>query len=84
MHKIHKLEERILDLKDQLSADAADGPVMFRQEREKLESELDKLEARRQFLLDRREGLGWKLLWNIIVPIGVSIITTYITLKLIK
>ena len=33
------------------------------------------LEVERQFLLDRRDSLFWRFVWNILVPVVVSTIT---------
>lgn len=33
------------------------------------------LEVERQFILDRRDSLFWRFIWNIVVPFAVSIIT---------
>lgn len=44
-----------------------------------LRNELDGLETKRKFLLDRRESWLPKTVWSILVPIFVSIITLYIT-----
>jgi len=40
------------------------------------------LQMRRQFILDNREGWKSKAIWNILVPIIVAILTTYIVSKL--
>ena len=42
-----------------------------------LDVEQAKLEMKRQFILDRREGWKAKVVWNIVVPIFLAIITAY-------
>ena len=36
------------------------------------------LEMERQFLLDRRDSLFWRVIWNILVPVIVSTITVVV------
>jgi len=37
-----------------------------------------RLETERRFMLDKREGLFWRIIWNVVVPILVSVATVYI------
>ncbi len=37
-----------------------------------------KLVTERQFILDRRDNLFWRTIWSFIVPVIVTITTTYI------
>lgn len=43
---------------------------------------LDKLDTERKFILDRRESIFWRVVWNVIVPIGVSVSTVYVLSRL--
>ena len=53
-------------------------------ENKPLKIEVEQLEINRQFILDRRESFFLKTVWNIIVPIVLSAITTYITTYIIN
>ena len=37
-----------------------------------------RLETERRFMLDKRDGLFGRLIWNVVVPILVSVATVYI------
>ncbi len=83
---LYGIEERILDLKDEL--EAIRSPLGKRgmyfttlTDEKEIESELDKLTIRRQFILDKRDSLFWKIVWNIIVPVVVATITAYMVSK---
>ncbi len=43
---------------------------------------IEVLELERKFIIDRQNNLFWKIIWNIIVPIIVSITTVYFTTKI--
>lgn len=43
-----------------------------------LDNEKALLQLKRQFILDRREGWKSRVIWNILVPIVVAVITAYI------
>lgn len=43
-----------------------------------LDVEKTQLQLKRQFILDKRNGWKAKSVWNVIVPIIVSVITTYL------
>ncbi len=47
-------------------------------------AELDSLERQRQFIIDNRNSIFWKVIWNGIVPIVVSFITAYLVTAYIK
>ena len=53
------------------------GPLEIRVDDNLSSEEKTQLETKRQFLLDKRDGLLWRVVWNIIVPILVSISTVY-------
>lgn len=44
--------------------------------------EMERLEKERLFLIDRRDSLTWRFLWNVVIPIVVSI-STVIALHLL-
>lgn len=85
--KLKKIEEQIIEIKGQInlnknndvSLQCGGGKSPYVElENERLSDELDKLETQRNFLLDRRESWMPKTIWNVIVPIVVTIITLYI------
>ena len=47
-----------------------------------LETEKSQLQLKRQFILDGRDSWKAKSVWNVIVPIIVSIVTTYIMINI--
>src|ERR1035437_5148949 len=51
---------------------------------EVLECQLKELENKRRFLLDSRESWLPKTLWNLFIPIVVSVVVTVLTLYLTK
>src|SRR3989344_8705280 len=51
---------------------------------EYLDVEKTQLQLKRQFILDERNGWKAKSIWNVIVPIIVSIITAYVVFVLVK
>ena len=48
-----------------------------------LRAELEILEKQRNFMIDRRNNLFWRITWNFVTPVIVSILTAYLTLKVI-
>jgi len=77
--KLHKIEERILYLKGEIT-ETPIGPYNFIKpewQLASLKNELENLETERQFILDKRDNLFWRFIWNVIVPIVVSTITAY-------
>lgn len=43
-----------------------------------LDVEKAQLQLKRQFILDRRSSWMAKSIWNVVVPIAVSVVTTYL------
>lgn len=43
-----------------------------------LDNEKAVLQLKRQFILDRREGWKSRVVWNVLVPIVVAVITAYV------
>ena len=39
---------------------------------------IDSLELERKFIIDRQNNLFWRIIWNVLVPIVVSVGTVYI------
>jgi hypothetical protein len=92
INKIHSIEKDIFDVKQEIfnlpkklknpgwSQNVLEGHI----ERNKrpLLHKLDLLETERNFLLAEREALLPKTIWNIIVPIIVSVITALVITKL--
>jgi len=49
-----------------------------------LDVEKAQLQLKRQFILDRRSSWMAKIIWDVIIPIVLAIITAYITTTIIK
>jgi len=88
---LRKIENRIIQIKQEIANKPAElhrpVPQVFidgevKKALKPLNEELDKLQSQRQFILDRRNNLFWKAVWNVVVPILVSLITTYTLIKL--
>lgn len=86
--KLNQIEKRILEIKNILAdkdreKKIASGVAMpifegrLKNANRPLLEEKDRLETERQFILDRRDSLFWRVVWNIFVPILVSICTVY-------
>lgn len=86
--KLNQIEKRILGIKNILAdkdrekkiASGVAMPVFegrLKNANRPLLEEKDRLETERQFILDRRDSLFWRVVWNILVPILVSICTVY-------
>lgn len=96
--KLSSIEEKIIELKKEMDGKPSelgkrlqDVGVsqsqlneLVKKDTVPLQAKLEKLEIQRQFILDRRGNLFWKAIWNVAVPILVSIGTTYITINYIK
>lgn len=91
--RISDIERRILEIKKTLSDKkrekemASEIPMpAFEKKLEianrPLLEELDQLETERKFLLDERDSLFWRIIWNVVVPIIVSLITASIVTRL--
>ena len=91
--RLREIEKRILAINNILSDKTREGNlasgvvtsmfegVLKNANRPFLEERLQ-LETERQFILDRREGLLWKLVWNVAIPVIVSVLTVYALKKL--
>lgn len=84
--RLKEVEKRILEIKSILGdedrrSSIAKGISMpaFEKRLEiknrPLKNELEALETERSFLLDDRNNLFWRLVWNVAVPIIVSALT---------
>lgn len=85
--KLKKIEKQIIEIKEQINFNknndvsrqyGGEKSTLVELENEQLLDELDKLETQRNFLLDRRESWIPKTIWNVIVPIVVTVITLYV------
>ena len=86
--KLNKIEKRILEINEILADKSRERKmasgiampvfekILARENRPLLE-EKTQLETKRQFILDQRDSLFWRIVWNIFVPILVSICTVY-------
>ncbi len=90
--RLNKIEKRIIEIKKTLAdpvreRDMGRGLTMdffekvLRNENRPLEEELEQLILERDFIIDKRENFLWKALWNVAVPVLVSVITTFIVTK---
>ncbi len=90
-----KIEKRIFEIKDTLSdksrekSMASSVPMSIFERRlvaanRPLLEELEKLEIRRRFILDKRDSLFWRVVWNVIVPMIVSVVTAFIVSSISK
>lgn len=79
-NKLRKIEEQIIEKINQIGCLPTPTGVLVDEVEEKqlLQGELDALKTQRKFLLDRRESWLPKTLWNVLVPILVTIITLYV------
>ena len=87
MSKLKDIEKKILEKSKEITGQK--GPRIITSwnhdaDLPKLESELNDLKAERSFMLDRRESWLPKMLWNILVPIVVSIVVSITTLYISK
>lgn len=83
-NRLKEIEEAILDKQ---KADIADGESFGNSanvRRVKREAEISALNLKRQFILDKRNGWKPKILWDVLVPITVALITSYIVAKFIS
>lgn len=92
-NQLYKIEKRILEITKLVSRDSSERGLSNRGiAREFVENEMKAmdgpllkekmlLETERQFILDRRENLFWKGIWNVLVPILVTILTTAVLSK---
>ena len=84
--KLKNIEEQIVEIKSKINLNKNNDVVRqyggkqspdVERENDQLSGELDKLKSQRNFLLDRRGSWMPKTIWNVIVPILVTIITFY-------
>jgi len=89
--KLKAIEDRIIKIKQEIANKPKElhrpVPQIFidgevKRALKPLNEELEQLQLQRQFILDRRNNLFWKAIWNIVVPIMVSLLTTYVIIKL--
>lgn len=77
----HEKEARLYNLREDSSGSIEDE--IERSDISYLDVEKKQLQLKRQFILDERNGWKAKSIWNIIVPISVSIIVSVITVYVI-
>lgn len=87
--RLREVEERILEISviltdEKRRKDFAKGVAMpifegrLVNANRPLIAEKERLEQERLFLIDRRDSLSWRFVWNIIIPILVTIITVLV------
>lgn len=79
MAKLQEIEKRILEIQEEL----AHQRTYLRpgSESRDLKDKLEILKKERQFIIDVKEPLWEKFLWNIVTPIIIAIVITIITNK---
>lgn len=93
--RLVEVEEKILEIKHTLGDEGrrksfARGVAMpvfegrLRNANRPLEEELDRLETERKFILDARNNLLSRIVWNFAVPITVSFVTAYLVSKFLN
>lgn len=82
MSKLKKIEKEIIEIKKEL----ANRKTYLNLESgsQNLKDRLEILEKERQFIIDVKEPIWEKILWNIVTPIIVAVIITLITNKLLS
>jgi len=89
--KLKDIEKRILELKLEIANQARIQHGHMSQElidlrvkeaNKPLKAELEILEKQRDFIIDERNSLFWRIIWNFFVPIIVSILTTCLLLRI--
>ena len=92
MH-IKEIEKRIIEIKKEIAGKPKElkAPIaqvlldgQIRNAIKPLQEELAILEIKRQFILDKRDSLFSRVIWNIVVPIIVSSVTAFLVSKIIK
>ena len=78
INQVYEIAYKKYPVKDHADMAAEGGKTRL------LRNEIETLETRRKFLLDRRESWLPKSLWNIIIPVLVSITASIITLYVTK
>ncbi|OGI95042.1 hypothetical protein A2917_01520 [Candidatus Nomurabacteria bacterium RIFCSPLOWO2_01_FULL_42_17] len=91
MSKFYKIEKEILEIKEEIfdlpnklrkpiPQSILDG--QFDQAKKPLVHRLEILEHKRNFLIDKRESWLPKTIWNLLIPIIISIIVSWFVVKL--
>lgn len=89
------VEKRILEIKHTLGdenrrKEFARGVAMpvfegrLKNANRPLEEELDRLESERKFILDARDNLLSRMIWNFAIPIVISFITAYLVSRFLN
>ena len=87
---LKEIEERLLEIDAEKSArsyGAAKNIIQAIKDGDDikyLDVEKTRLQLKRQFILDRRNSWKAKSIWDVVVPIIVSIITAYVISVLVK
>lgn len=82
--RLQEIEQRILEIKKSADYKIDDTAVIGAyaiNQKENLTDELDRLKEERIFILDRRSSWIPKTVWNVLVPIFVTVITMWISVK---
>lgn len=84
--QINEIKQKIAEIKSDEVFNEQFAIQSFSKEKQifYLQSELDKFETRRKFLLDRRNSWLPKTTWNVLVPIIVSVVSTIVILYITK
>ncbi|MDD3171639.1 MAG: hypothetical protein PHO86_04890 [Bacilli bacterium] len=79
MSKLKEIEKEILEIEEELAHQKT--YLKPGHESQDLKDRLKILEKERQFIIDIKEPLWEKILWNIVTPIIVAVVITIITNK---
>lgn len=84
-NRLKEIEEEILSIRRE-SNNHPGIPVgnSYNVRRDQEDQRIDVLEDERKFILDRRNGWKPKVIWDVLVPIVVTVITTFIISKFIS
>lgn len=74
-------EEKLLQIEAEL-AEPFVKTMFVDPKRDQLRSEKSVLQMKRQFILDRRGSWKSRIIWDMLVPITLAIVTAYITAKI--
>ena len=87
MKPLWKIEKRIVQIQGEIryienKKHDAVPPHLFNidkeDEKRPLLIELEHLKTEREIKLGRRERLLWRIIWNVLTPIGVTVVTNFI------
>lgn len=82
--RLKEIEEEILKKQKDSVSDSENIGNSANVRKIKREAEITALESERHFIVDRRNSWKPKVIWNVLVPIAVSVVTAYIVTTFIS